>query len=185
MQGTDLAIEGRIAGAMHQALARYPALCDGAVGDDPTAEQPTPDIPGTADTPGTAPSIVHVQVHGLWVCVSRLVSRVSCCREQLAWSAGWVLRRFDATAARPIGIEDRRHHCGRTPDAVDVTDRFQPGEESLEQFCARIAAELSEAFGAAAARTRAGYRGAAVAVDRRKAMPAMARRDFHLRTLDL
>ncbi|MEZ5261888.1 MAG: hypothetical protein R2755_08935 [Acidimicrobiales bacterium] len=36
-----------------------------------------------------------------------------------------------------MGIVDRRHGCGRAPDAVEVTEQHLPGEEALEDFAVR------------------------------------------------
>ena len=128
--------------------------------------------------------VVGIQVEHGWVCASRLVARRSCCGDDLPWSAGHVTRRFAPDSAMPIGLGDRRHDCGRVPDAVEVTEQYVADQEALEDFAERVADELEAALVAARTVTRARHRGSVVARSERPP-EALGRRDFNLRTLDL
>lgn len=139
---------------------------------------------GLREAGSSVAEVVGVQVEHGWVCASRLVSRRSCCAVELPWAAGHVRRRIDPGRAIPVGLEDRRHDCGRVPDAVEVTEQYVAGQEALEDFAQRVAEDLEAALATARTVTRARHRGLAVARSERPP-EAAARRDFNLRTLDL
>ncbi|MGD9752155.1 MAG: hypothetical protein AB7W59_14280 [Acidimicrobiia bacterium] len=163
--GTRQELDDRIARAVRAVLRRRRAL---------RGRDGTPSL----DTVG-------VQVQHGWVCISRLVDVRSCCGEELSWSDGHIRRVFGPDGGGPVGIVDRRHGCGRVPDAVEVTEQHLPGEEALEDFAVRVVDELQDALAQAQSVTRAAHRGTVIARNGQPAPGSVGRRDFNLRTLDL